>query len=744
MSLRPDDTLGTYRVVRRLGSGGTAEVYEVEHVVLHTRHALKILLAQWVEHEEIRARFLQEGRMQAEFRHPGLVRVTDTVAEPGVAGLVMDLLEGESVRSRLEREGHIAPKEAVEWMIAVLDALGEAHAKGIIHRDLKPENLFLEKMGPAAERIKIIDFGIAKGPGGQRTTPGGTLGTVAYMSPEQVKDPASVDVRTDLFALGAVLWELLVGRPAFEGKSAFESMERVLQHDPGPPGEKRQGVPGWLDDIVVASLRKDPTGRFPTAAAFADALRAGAKGAELPAAPKPVPGAKPIRRAPSEDGTGAFALTVLGLLGGSLVLGVAAILLVAGLGVYFRPPEIHSVYVSSDACGLTTIEVDARARSGNVEIIVDSGPAQILPITGRQTLRHTVQLQPGANAFVEVQLATAYDSQNHFVNGVPTGVSLQLPSSRIDGAVGRTLVRVDGTCQPPGLTYEARVDGAIQSGPVPANHEIWLDTTKLGEGPHAIEAQVLATDGSTLDVETATLHVGPKPPPGDLDQDGHASISAGGRDCDDSNPRVNPDMDESSSPNGIDDNCDGRIDEGTVVYDDDGDGLSEQQGDCNDNDRRVRPGAPELPDCRDQDCDGDIDEGVTLAQREDTYEPNDSMQTAFDLKTSQQRAFTTDLSLVSAGAGDEAWFRFYSQDGDFDDWGIDVTALELPTGSAYTFEVLDANGASRGTRRVLTEGEELQIRGRWLRDDGGDYFLRVRPEKVVKDWCPMKINVTSR
>jgi len=737
MALQPGDIVGTYRIVRRIGAGGTAEVLEVEHTVLHTSHALKVLLPQWVDNADIRARFLQEGKLQAEFRHPGLVRVTDTVAEPGVAGIVMDLLQGESVRERLEREGSIAPKEAVEWVLAVLDALGYAHERGIIHRDLKPENLFLEKTA-SGERLRVLDFGIAKGPEGQRTTSRGTLGTVAYMSPEQVEDPGTVDVRTDIFALGAVLWELLVGKPAFEGASAFSSMQSVLERDPGPPSRLRSGVPGWLDDVVQVALRKDPAGRFPTAKAFAAALRASGRGFEAPA----LAGAAPVKGR-SGSGAGVFGLWVIGLMGGALVLGIGAIMVVIGVGVYFRPPVIHSAIVSSDLCGMTTIKVDARARSGMVEIAVNGGAPTLLPISGRQTLIHQVQLDPGSSAAVDVDLNGVVLSQYHQVGGTMPGVSIQLPGARRQGAVGRTLVRVSGSCMPPTLTWIARIDGVEQSGTVSGAQQIWLDTTELEEGDHLIEVEL--RDGpNTVEVQTASLLVGAAPPPGDLDMDGFVARSKGGRDCDDTNPEINPDADEAPAPNGIDDNCDGRVDEGTVAYDDDGDGLSEDQGDCDDGDPAVHPGAVELADCRDQDCDGQVDEGKSLVQREDGYEPNGARSAAFDLKTGQQRSFGQDLEIISSNTEDEAWFEFYSQDGDFDDWGIDVTASAIPADSIYTLEIVDAMGGSRGVKQVSSDGEQLQIRGRWLRDDGGMYTLRIKPERLYAEWCPARFRLVSR
>lgn len=745
MPLRPGERVGSYEVVRWIGAGGTAEVFEVRHTVLGSSHALKVLLPQWVEREPIRARFLQEGRIQASFDHPGLVRVTDTVAEAGIAGLVMELLVGESLRDHLEREGAVAPKEAVAWTIDVLDALAVAHAVGITHRDLKPENLFLHR-GPKGTAIRVLDFGIAKGPEGQRTTQRGALGTCAYMSPEQVRDPSSVDGRTDVFAMGAVLWEMLVGRPAFEGATPFDSMQRVLSHHPGPPSTHRGGLPAWLDEVVEAALAKDPAERIASVASFADALRAGARGAELPARSPPKPAeTKPKPRSGRSGPWMAVAIGV-GVAGSLLLLGS----LLAGIGLWAAVDQIErvdTVSVQSDGCGNTTVTAEVRASgSGRVAFTVDGAPGGDVPVQrGKQTVTWTTALEPGSLVLIEAELGGVSLPASHVVSGAPLGLVIEAPPRPRAGLVGRTRVRIDGSCVPPGAEWEARVGGDVRRGAVDGTGEIWLETGDLPEGSHLIEVRLIAPEnGPTLATASHSLYVGEAPSAEDQDEDGYRAKRFGGDDCDDANPNVNPGVPESSAPNGVDDNCDGRVDEGTVAFDDDGDGFTELQGDCDDGDPATYPGARELPDCRDQDCDGEIDEGVQLPERDDPYEPNDTRARARDLKTSTKRSFSTDLALVARSDRDEAWFEFYSQDGDFDDWGIDVTAARLPANSSFRLEVFDAQGTSRGAQVASRDGDMLRVKGRWLRDDSGDYTLAITPISLYAPWCPYTIQLTSR
>ena len=218
-----------------------------------------------------------------------------------------------------------------------------------------------------------------------------------------------------------------------------------------------------------------------------------------------------------------------------------------------------------------------------------------------------------------------------------------------------------------------------------------------------------------------------------------AGKSVSADDCDDALASVNPGATEHSLPNQRDDDCDGMVDEGTIAYDDDGDGFSENQGDCDDAQKVVYPGAPELPDCLDQDCDRQVDEGVTRAQTDDGFEPNDSKTQVRDLGTNGRKSFAQELTLVTRDAKDEEWFSFYSQDGDWDSWGIFANVTQRGVGVMYSLEVYDSSGSLRASGT-----NDVHVTGRWLRDDTGMYTLRVRPTATPLDWCPAVVKLSSR
>lgn len=255
-------------------------------------------------------------------------------------------------------------------------------------------------------------------------------------------------------------------------------------------------------------------------------------------------------------------------------------------------------------------------------------------------------------------------------------------------------------------------------------------------------APVVGPDGLTLYVPAADDPTRTEPVE-DVDGDGFSPGDPGPlADCNDRDDRIHPGRDEATAPNGVDDNCDGRIDEGTVVYDDDGDGLSEVEGDCNDGDDGVYPQAPEIADCRDQDCDGTIDEGVRLSHTDDAYEPNTS-ERPFDLRTSRERRFRRTLELVTRERGDEEWFSFFSQDGEWDDWRIEATVLSLPQGGGYRLELRGDAGSVLKSAVIQREGDGIELRGAAFRDDSGTYELGVVPLRMAQMWCPVRVELRS-
>jgi serine/threonine protein kinase len=272
MDFSPGSRLGAwYSIEEQIGQGGMATVYRARHTVLDSRHAIKVLQPHLAADRELRLRFLEEGRIQAGMNHPHVLPITDLINEPGCAGLVMRWLDGSDLRGRLET-GPVSLSDALTWTLQTLSALGHVHEQGVIHRDLKPENLFLERIRGGVH-LQVMDFGIAKVVDKQRTRTGVAMGSLCYMSPEQIQDPRGVDHRSDLFAMGAILYELVCGRVAFDGQTDFEVMTRITEGRYPPLSESIPDAP-VLADIIRRALMVDRAERFASADAFADALRA--------------------------------------------------------------------------------------------------------------------------------------------------------------------------------------------------------------------------------------------------------------------------------------------------------------------------------------------------------------------------------------------------------------------------------------------------------------------------------------
>jgi predicted ATPase/serine/threonine protein kinase/Tfp pilus assembly protein PilF len=295
MSLHPENVFGgRYVLVKALGVGGMAAVWQVRHLRLNTLHALKVLhyTGPPAGAPELRARLLEEGRVQARLAHPNIVRVTDVVELPEGAGLIMDLVEGPSLRAHLDSAGRLPLEEALVLGAGILDGVACAHTAGLIHRDIKPANILLEPAGPGW-RPRVADFGLARaasgrepGAGPARTRAGVAMGTPGYMAPEQYRDAASVGPPADVFSLGCVLFELLTGHRTFPEGDLIALYQRALRADYADPRALAPDLPPALAGLVVAALSPRSAERPLDAVALALAWRGHAG---LPAAPTTAP-----------------------------------------------------------------------------------------------------------------------------------------------------------------------------------------------------------------------------------------------------------------------------------------------------------------------------------------------------------------------------------------------------------------------------------------------------------------------
>jgi serine/threonine protein kinase len=291
MALTAGTRLGPYEVLAPLGAGGMGEVYRARDTRLNRTVAIKVLAPDLAGNLEFRQRFHSEARTISQLTHPHICTLHDIGEHEGTTFLVMELLVGETLEARLARGTPESPAlsldAAMQIGIQIADALALAHQHGIVHRDLKPGNVMLSKpgTGPAAvPHAKLLDFGLAKAastvaiselstsPPPAVTVQGAILGTIQYMAPEQIEG-GTIDTRSDIFALGSVLYEMLTGRKPFEGKSPANVMAAILEREPAPVSAFQPRVPALVEATVQKCLAKDPNDRWQNAADLATALR---------------------------------------------------------------------------------------------------------------------------------------------------------------------------------------------------------------------------------------------------------------------------------------------------------------------------------------------------------------------------------------------------------------------------------------------------------------------------------------
>ena len=272
---------GRYRILRRLGSGGMANVYLAEDEELGRPVAIKILNDRHASDESFVERFRREAKNAAGLSHPNIVSIYDRGEAEGTYYIAMEYLEGRSLKDRIVSEGPLPIPAAIEATRQILRALGFAHRGGVVHRDVKPHNVLLAADG-SERRFKVTDFGISRTTASQMTEAGSIVGTAQYLSPEQARG-APVDQRSDIYSVGIVLYELLTGRLPFTGETPLEIAMKHLSEIPKPPSALRPEVSADLDMVVLRALAKDPAERFESAEAMDQELARVASGSAVTA-----------------------------------------------------------------------------------------------------------------------------------------------------------------------------------------------------------------------------------------------------------------------------------------------------------------------------------------------------------------------------------------------------------------------------------------------------------------------------
>ncbi len=319
-----------YRVERVLGAGAMGVVVAARHLELQELRAIKLMLPSALSDAEAIERFLREARAPARLKSDHVAKVYDVARlETGSPYIVIELLEGVDLKTMLDQEPMLAPQRAARLVAQACDAVGEAHTLGIVHRDIKPANLFLTTAPRGGERLKVLDFGIAKmadpaGGGVDMTRTTAVLGTPLYMSPEQMRGARNADARSDVWALGVILYRMLTGRVPFSGSTITEVCSAVISDTPEPPRAVRPDLPAGLEAVILRCLEKNPAARFANAGELGAALAVHAEGTGevaipravdgestvvlgLPAAGGPAAGG-PARSGPAAGGPGAFGM----------------------------------------------------------------------------------------------------------------------------------------------------------------------------------------------------------------------------------------------------------------------------------------------------------------------------------------------------------------------------------------------------------------------------------------------------
>ena len=373
--------LGNYDIVEEIGRGGMAVVYRAYQRSLNRHVAVKVLAPQLSFDQRFVERFQREARAAAKLQHPNIVVIHDVAHEQGIYFLVMELLEGRTLKQLIEESGSLSPERAARIVEQVASALDYAHQQGFVHRDIKPANIFVGK----DDRTTLADFGIAKAASETQhlTRTGMLIGTPEYMSPEQAEG-GSVDYRTDLYALGVVLYQMLAGRVPFQSTTPHATLHAVIYEPPPPLGQLRPDLLPAIESVVMRSIAKKPAQRYQAGKEMAAALKAALAGQTTgavaapprrPTAPPPQAIAPPVRRrSPVMWIVAALVLLLL------LIVAAVFLLLNGDTGDEDLTPAI-TVIVVPEASRTASPTASEPAPTGQVDSTPTSGPPNTPPPT---------------------------------------------------------------------------------------------------------------------------------------------------------------------------------------------------------------------------------------------------------------------------------------------------------------------------------------------------------------------------
>jgi serine/threonine protein kinase len=475
--------IGSYRIIEKLGEGGMGVVYKALDTSLDRPVAMKVLSSDFSRNPELVERFRAEARAQANLNHTNLATLYSFLLHEGDAFMVMEYIEGETFEHMIRRRGPIPDSDAVPLFKQALLGIGYAHRCGIIHRDIKPSNLMLNKHGI----VKVMDFGIAKVMGARSMTRTGTqMGTVAYMSPEQIQN-RPVDIRTDIYALGITLYELLSGHLPFDSDSDFKVMQDHVATPPPLPTRFYPYIPKGLENVVLKALEKDPDARYQSVEEFGAALEHPESLAQVPsvAAQQTVPAATRGTVLETPIGTGAPAAashfpppaapqtapTPLPLPspkpGGSnpnqnLMLAGAGVLVLALVvfGIYKAfSPKPHPPAVAPAAQNATESPTDSGGQNGQIQI--DTGTPVAATPNSQSAPSATAKTAPLRTRQPNQQQNTTPPPSND-VAPPAQSVTVTIPAG---ATVSVTMIdAIDSDSSSPGQNFHASIAAPVMVG----------------------------------------------------------------------------------------------------------------------------------------------------------------------------------------------------------------------------------------------------------------------------------------